>query len=194
VNRIMAVRYVRCAVVALMAASGLVLGPRAASADVFHSTVGDVRQWHHEAVLFVKSMEEKGFIPSSSPVPGVVPYPPPYYLNVMVTGSTFLEEFRQAVEAELLRRHLDIARSPIGVTVINLDIDLLDWGGAVGARTQLVWRGSILHNGQVVVKSSDVLSVSRSDAPLYLGNGSLPPLASPGVAALGPAIPLRYAR
>jgi hypothetical protein len=139
-------------------------------------------------------MQAKGFIPSLTPVPGRIPYPPPYYINVMSAGSTFLEELKQSIEWQLLDRDLTVSRTPVGATVINLDIDVVKWGGDVGAATELVWRGTIVVGGRVVVKSSDVLSISRSDVPLYMGASSVPAMATPGTSLLGPVVTLRYAR
>jgi hypothetical protein len=176
-GRIMSTRYARLALAALLLAA-VAGGVRPAMA----------------ADGFVNSLQTKGFIPSAKPVPGRIPYPPPYYINVMSAGSTFLEELKQSIEWQLLDRDLPISRTPVGATVINLDIDVVKWGGDVGAATELVWRGTIVVGGRVVVKSSDVLAISRSDVPLYMGASSIPAMATPGTASLGPTVTLRYAR
>jgi hypothetical protein len=142
-------------------------------------------------------MAAQGFIPSASrPPPGRTPFPPPYYINVVAQGSTFLEEVRQSIEHELLFRNLPVARSPDGATVINLDVDVVQWGtAAAGPDTELVWHASILVGDQVTMKGREVLYVSANDVPLYTGSGaSVPQVASPGVGLLGPARQLQYAR
>jgi hypothetical protein len=191
----MSPQYARLALAALVVA-GLAgaARPTFAADGGLQRSADAVKDWQNAAVRFVDSMQQKGFIPSPIRVPGRTPYPPPYYINVMSAGSTFLEELKQSIEWQLLDRDLTISRSPAGATVINLDIDVVKWGGDVGASTELVWRGSIVVGGRVVVKSSDVLAISRSDVPLYMGASSVPAMASPGASVLGPAVTLRYAR
>jgi hypothetical protein len=196
-NRMIATRYARRALAALAIAAGLAGAAHpalAAGEPSLQRGAQAVRDWDNAAVRFVNSMQTKGFIPSPVKVPGRTPFPPPYYINVTVPGSTFLEEVKQSIEWELLDRDLSVARSPVGATVINLDIDVVRWGGDVGPSTELVWRGSILQGGREMVKSSDILTVSRSDVPLYVGAGSLPPMTTPGGTTLGPVVQLRYAR
>jgi hypothetical protein len=194
-GRIMSTRYARLALAALLLAA--VAGgvrPAMAADGGLQRSADAVKDWDNAAVRFVNSLQTKGFIPSAKPVPGRIPYPPPYYINVMSAGSTFLEELKQSIEWQLLDRDLPISRTPVGATVINLDIDVVKWGGDVGAATELVWRGTIVVGGRVVVKSSDVLAISRSDVPLYMGASSIPAMATPGTASLGPTVTLRYAR
>ena len=62
------------------------------------------------------------------------------------------------------------------------------------SRTELVWRASIINGDYVLMKGSEVLYVAGADLPLYLGSGAHQSIASPGVAMLGPARPLLYAR
>ncbi len=194
-GRIMSPRYVRIALAAFVV--GALAGgarPTLAADGGLERRADAVKDWQNAAVRFVNSMQQKGFIPSANRVPGRTPYLPPYYINVMSPGSTFLEELKQSIEWQLLDRDLTISRTPVGATVINLDIDVVKWGGDVGAATELVWRGSIVVGGRVVVKSSDVLAISRSDVPLYMGASSVPAMATPGAPVLGPAVTLRYAR
>jgi hypothetical protein len=98
-----------------------------------------------------------------------------------------------------------VARSPVGATVINLDVEVIQWGSSVLAegttfsfgpptRTELVWRASIIQGNRMVVKSSEIIYVSAQDLPLYVGAGGQPPLTTPGVSVLGSAMPIRYAR
>lgn len=93
-------------------------------------SASNLRDWQATADRVVLSMEEKGVIPvAGHPArPGGMPYPGPYYVHVMAQGSTFLEEVRQAIEQDLMKRGVSIARSPAGATVINLDIDVVHWG------------------------------------------------------------------
>jgi len=62
------------------------------------------------------------------------------------------------------------------------------------SRTELVWRADILGADHVIMDGSELLYVSADDVPLYLGTGTLPALATPGVGPLVAARPLQYAR
>ncbi len=213
-------------------------------------SASNLRDWEASAARMVDSMAAQGFIPAPAqasrppPPPGRIPFPGPYFVNVTAQGSTFLEVIRQSLERELLLRNLQIARSPIGATVINVGVDVVHWGsgvsypggiltaaglaGVVGtgiasagpltamgwavvgagaataadvgismvpdSRTEVVWRVSVLSNNRVMMSGRELLYVSASDIPFYIGNGTSPPASSPGTGLLGQAQPLKYAR
>jgi hypothetical protein len=125
-------RHVRPAFVAALGAAALAACTEPAVAPkppAVQQSASNVRDWDAAAIRMVRSMAVQGFIPTPAPPPaGRVPFPPPYYINVLAQGSTFLEEVRQSMEKELLYRGLPIARTPIGATVINLDVDYVQWG------------------------------------------------------------------
>ncbi len=180
-------------------------------------SLSDVRDWDAAAVRLVGSLEGEGYIPYV-PVappghlvmhPDRKPFPPPYYINVRAPGSAFLDEVRQRLEFEFLRRNFAVVGSPIGATVINLDVDTVHWASSIypageitgvstsvapGPRTELVWRASILAGTREMVLSHETDWISEEDTPLYVGATNLPAMSSPGVAALGSPVPLRYAR
>jgi hypothetical protein len=240
--------HARTALAALLVVSGAVAcsepGVKPRPPDL-QGTASNVRDWDAAAHRLVVSMVEQGFLPSAHlPPPGRRPFPAPYYVNVTSEGSTFLEVVRESIEKELLYRNLPVARAPVGATVINLSVDVVQWGSdvpysggaltalglagiagaglasaaplsapawaAIGAgaaagvdvglsmvpnsRTELVWRASIINGDYVLMKGSEILYVSGADLPLYLGSGAHQSIASPGVALLGPARPLQYAR
>jgi hypothetical protein len=203
----MVIAYTRISLLALLGAAALPAcsGPYVAAKPSYsQQSLGNERDWNAAALRLVESMAEQGFIPSSlPPAAGRTPFPPPYYVNVVAQGSTFLAEVRQSIEHELLFRNLPIARSPDGATVINLDLDFVQWGSgadvafdiASRSRTELVWHASVLIGNHEAMKGSEVLYVAADDIPLYAGSGTpVPPLASPGASLLGAARPLQYAR
>lgn len=192
----MVTRHAPHAIAALLLAAGLVAcrapgvapGPQGQQQDA-----DNLRDWNAAAFRMVNGMADQGFIPSAVvPPPGRVPFPPPYYINVVAQGSTFLDEVRKSIERDLLIRGLPVARTPINATVINLDIDVVQWGS--DARTELVWRASVLSADRVLMLHSETLSIAASDTSLYVGSTTSPPIASPGSGLLGPTRPLLYAR
>jgi len=154
-----------------------------------------VAKWERSVRRVVASMEAKGLLasPAQPGMRGKPSSPGPYYLFVQQPGSTFLEEVRNTMEYELLKRGLVVVRSPVGATVINLDIDVIHWS-SMSSHSELVWRAAVFGNGSVLMKSTDLLEISQADIALYQGPTTLGPLASPGVATLGTALPLHYAR
>jgi hypothetical protein len=98
----------------------------------------NLRDWQRAADRVVQAMADQFIIPGGAPPQGKAgepppppprePMPGPFYVNVMSQGSTFLQEVKQTIEAELMRRDVDVARGPAGATVINLDIDVVRWG------------------------------------------------------------------
>ena len=99
-------------------------------------SASNIRDWEASAARMVDSMAAQGFIPApvrplQPPPPGRIPFPGPYFVNVTAQGSTFLEVIRQSIERELLLRNLQIARSPIDATVLNVGVDLVHWGSGV---------------------------------------------------------------
>jgi hypothetical protein len=171
--------------------------------------MSNARDWDAAADRLIRSLEMEGFIPSGMIHPDRKPFPPPYYINVMAQGSAFLEEVKHSLEFQLLRRDFVVVRSPVGATVINLDVNVVQWGStAYGTggfdilpggvvpvtRTELVWRATITEGNRVTVKGQETVYVPAEDVALYLGTSQLPTMGTPGAAVLGSAVPLRYAR
>ena len=200
-NRIMATRRTRM-LPALFAATTVGLAGCSQPAVsphglLFQESANAEIDWESSVSRVVASMESQGLFqtPGHSAVPGRPPYPGPYFVFVQRPGSAFLEDARDMMEHALIRHGAAVARSPGGATVINLDLDVIRWGGLepVGD-TELVWRASVLGNNRVVMKSTDLLYISASDRGLYETPTRLAPLTSPGVSLIGAVMPLRYAR
>jgi hypothetical protein len=147
-----------------------------------------VPRWGASAHLVAVSMRASGMIetPGRPAMPGRIPYPGPYFLYVQQPDSTFLAQVRDELECELLWSGAAVVRSPVGATVINLDVDVV-------SRTA-IWHVMIVSNSRVLMKLSHQFSISADDSGLYRGTAAFVPLASPGVALLGAAVPLHYAR
>jgi hypothetical protein len=173
-------------------------------------SLSNVRDWDAAAKRLLASLEDQGFIPTDSPREGRKPYKPPYYINVMAQGSAFLDHVKQSLEWDLLDQDFTISRTPVGATVINLDINVVNWGSSIYApgarggfvpegffepsRTELVWRASIVEGGKLTVKGRETVYIPSSDIPLYLGAGALPAMSTPGPSVVGATVPLRYVR
>jgi hypothetical protein len=164
---------------------------------LFQESANAEIDWESSVNRVMASMEAQGLFqtPGHSVVPGRQPYPGPYFVFVQRPGSAFLEDARDMMEHALIRHGAAVARSPVGATVINIDLDVIHWGALEPVSdTELVWRAGIIGNSRVVMKSTDLLYISDADRNLYEGTTRLAPLASPGVSLLGAAMPLRYAR
>lgn len=181
-------------VVAALALAGCAQPLSTPHAPIFQESASAVIHWEASVVRVVDSMEAEGMIttPTHPVPPGKHPYPGPYFIYVQQPGSTFLEEVKQTMEFELIKRGAQVVRSPGGATVINLDIDAVQWGALV-SQSELIWRAAIVSQNRVIAKSTDLLYITAADADLYHGNTTLAPLSSPGVSLLGATLPLRYA-
>jgi hypothetical protein len=193
VSRIARIAPVALAVAAL-GLSGCSQPLSAPHAPIFQQSAGAVIHWEASARRVFDSMEALGAIetPMHPARPGQAPSPGPYYVYIQQPGSTFLEEVRNTFEYLLMKQGAQVVRSPGGATVINLDIDAVQWGSLV-AENELIWRATIVTSNRVVMKSTDLLYISSADANLYHGSTTLAPLSSPGVSLLGALAPLRYA-
>lgn len=147
-----------------------------------------IANWDASAHRVALSMEAQGMIesPAHPAMAGQMPYPGPYYLYLQQPDSTFLRQVSNRLEYELLRVGAAVVRSPVGATVINLDVDVV--------RRAVIWHATIVSNKRVLAKASDQFYISAFDAGLYHSTAGLAPLASPGVSLLGAAMPLHYAR
>lgn len=172
-------------------------------------SVNRLRDWDASVARVARSMELAGVIPAlpGPPPPGTPPdmpapilltpgFPGPFYVHVMAQGSTFLEAVRLGMERELLRRGVEIARSPQQATVINLDLDVIRWaaGPVLPTYAEAAWRASIVAKDRELMRTGDSFSIAANDLALYEATTTLAAIASPGVSLLGAARPLRYAR
>lgn len=96
----------------------------------FQDSALTVRDWDTVAQRIASGLAERGFVPNLPP-PGQVAVPTamhPIYVQILAPGSTFLHEVREALQSEILKRGGLLARTPEGVIVVNLDVDVVKWG------------------------------------------------------------------
>ena len=126
-SRTMTLRRAPVALLALFALAACTEPAATPKPPETQQSLSNLRDWNAAAARLVRSMAQQGFLPGS-PRSTYAPFPPPFYVNVMQPGSTFLVEMKEAVEEELMRHNVPVARSPQGATVLNLDVDVVHWG------------------------------------------------------------------
>ncbi len=100
----------------------------------FQSSENTVRDWNAVAYRIAAEMAWRGLLPPAygqpePPIavpPPVVP-PPAVFVRVLAPDSAFLREVADTLEADILNRGGAIARAPAGATVVNLDVDFVQW-------------------------------------------------------------------
>lgn len=101
----------------------------APKAPAFQDSAVTVRDWDSVAQQIADEMVQRGLLPG--PLNPQSPTPPryPYYVNVTAPDSPFLNEVSQALQSEILHRGGTVTVSPVGAMVLNLDVDVIQWGG-----------------------------------------------------------------
>jgi hypothetical protein len=114
----------------MVAALGACTQPAVApKAPAFQESENTARDWVTVAQQIAGSLSQRGFLPSPV-MPGSEPPPPrpPIFVQVDAPGSTFLQEVRQGLQDEILRRGGTLSRMPANSVVVNLDVDVVRWG------------------------------------------------------------------
>lgn len=85
--------------------------------------------WERVAGRIAEGMQRAGYLQA----PGGPPISPPHAFHVRTTAadSAFLHGVRQALEGEILRRGGVVELTSARAIVVNLDVDVVRWGGRV---------------------------------------------------------------
>jgi len=95
----------------------------------FQSSENTIRDWTDVARAVADGMAGQGLLPVAVPGQTVIwPSPRVFFVRVQAPDSTFLRMVGDELEREILRRGGVIARMPTGATVVNLDVDFVQWG------------------------------------------------------------------
>ena len=96
------------------------------------SSENTVRDWNDVAHKIANAMATNGLAP---PAPGTqpatasaAPPPRPVFVRVQAPDSAFIQQVASELESEILARGGTIARTPTGATVVNLDVNFVQWG------------------------------------------------------------------
>lgn len=101
----------------------------APKAPAFQDSAVTVRDWDGVAQQIADEMVGRGLLPN--PLVPQAPPPPPYsyYIALSAPDSPFLHEVQAELQSEILHRGGIVTTSPVGAMIINLDVDVLRWGG-----------------------------------------------------------------
>jgi len=107
----------------------------------FQDKANSVRDWDDVARQIADGMMQRGLLPDPLRPQSATPFRYPYYINLSAPDSPFLHQVREALRGDILASGGTVALSPVGAMVVNLDVDVLRWGGphrpAGGANTIL---------------------------------------------------------
>jgi len=102
----------------------------APKAPAFQESENTVRDWRTVAQQIATALTARGFLADPlaiSPAPAELSRYP-LFVQVTAPGSTFLHEVRNALEQEILHRGGTLSRSPANSIVVNLEVDVVQWG------------------------------------------------------------------
>ena len=97
-------------------------------APAFQSSENTVRDWTDVASRIASEMASRALLPN----PGIptqenaVPSRP-VFVKVLAQDSAFVRVVANELESDILRRGGLVARTPFGATVVNLDVDFIQW-------------------------------------------------------------------
>ncbi len=95
----------------------------------FQDSVVTVRDWRGVADQIANEMVIRGLLPDP-PNPQAASQPRyADYINIVAPDSAFLHEVAAQLQSKILHRGGTITVSPVGATVINLDVDVIRWSG-----------------------------------------------------------------
>jgi hypothetical protein len=100
-------------------------------APAFQSSENTVRDWNDVAHRIASEMAWLSFVPSyptEQPQSVNTQSPRPVFIRAQAVDSAFVQHVADELEADILRRGGTIARSPSGATVVNLDVNFIQWG------------------------------------------------------------------
>jgi hypothetical protein len=97
----------------------------------FQSSENTVRDWSDVAHRISSEMAWLALVPSyptEQAQPANVPPERPVFIRMQAVDSAFVRHIADALESDILRRGGTVTRSPDGATVVNLDVNFVQWG------------------------------------------------------------------
>jgi hypothetical protein len=144
----------------------------------FQANEVTVRDWKNVAHDIASEMAAIGLVPLNWPrgIDGAPAAPlRPVFVNLLAPNSMFLRETADELEGDILRRGGAVTRSPVGATVVSLDVDVVTWspGDLHTTNTEAISKVSVEIDNQLVMKLVDPLYVRGGDIALYTPQLSL---------------------
>jgi hypothetical protein len=139
----------------------------------------NVQDWDRAAAKIADGLEYNGMLGSrysqshpSSSNPGNT------FLLRIQGGSMFLRQLKGAVETEITRRGGTTSDSPNGAIIIDLRVDVVQWGSRLHSepgvlRRAGVWQAAVLSGNKTALSFRQPFSIYDSDLPLYQQTSSL---------------------
>jgi hypothetical protein len=139
----------------------------------FQQSAVTVRDWDSVASRIATGLQQHGLLGTPDPRTGQVSATGPFYIHVLADGSGFLRSVRDSLVSQLLANGGEVAVSPAGATVINLDVDWVRWGsrphGPGGAGT--------------LVGGAAAIALAVADAPSFSWQAAAVTALGVGIAA-----------
>ena len=122
----------RCLAVAVTCVAGGCNQPAVTpKVPAFQSSENTVRDWNDVAHKISAEMASLGLVPaytSELPQSANVPPPKPVFVRVQAIRSAFIRHVADELEADISQRGATVARTTEGATVVNLDVNFVQWG------------------------------------------------------------------
>jgi len=97
----------------------------------FQSSENTVRDWNDVAHHIAAEMARLSLVPSyptEQPQLANAPSPKPIFIQKQAVDCAFIQQVADELAADILQRGGMVARSPSGATVVNLDVNFIQWG------------------------------------------------------------------
>ena len=99
----------------------------------FQNSENTVRDWNNVADRIADQMTALGYLPAPVVQGQPVPTEPalrfaPIFIRVQAPDSAFVRGVADQLAADVLHSGAELARTPAGATVVNLDVNFVRWG------------------------------------------------------------------
>lgn len=145
----------------------------------FQASENTVRDWNDVAHRISSEMAGLGLVPAyptELAQPANVPPARPVFVQSQAVDSAFVRHIADELEADILRRGGTIVRSPDNATVVNLDVNFIQWGPRDKPPGPLGTTLGVLAVPGIVINASQPMSTwTAADAASFaaLGYGVL---------------------
>jgi hypothetical protein len=144
-------------------------------APAFQNSENTVRDWNDVAHRIASEMAWLSLVPSyptEQPQAADVPPTAPVYIRTQAVDSAFVQHVADELEADILMRGGKIARSPSRATVVNLDVNFVQWGPRDKPPGLLGTTAAILAVPGIVMGASAPMSTwTAADAAAFTAAG-----------------------